>query len=97
MSPHFDIGLPSAVVAFKTMTLLLGGLITYFSYRAYKRTGSPALRALAIGFGFVTIGALLAGVTDVFVDVPINLTLAIESGLTTLGFAVIVYSLYAQE
>jgi len=97
MSPHFDIGLPSAVVAFKTMTLLLGGLITYFSYRAYKRTGSPALRALAIGFGFVTIGALLAGVTDIFVDVPINLTLAIESGLTTLGFAVIVYSLYAQE
>jgi len=97
MSPHFDYGLPSAVVAFKTMTLLLGGLITYFSYRASKRTGSPALRALAIGFGFVTVGALLAGVTDVFVDVPISLTLAIESGLTTLGFAVIVYSLYAQE
>jgi hypothetical protein len=97
MSPHIDIGLPSVVVAFKTMTLLLGGLITYFSYRAYKRTGSPALRALAIGFGFVTVGALLAGVTDIFVEVPINLTLAIESGLTTLGFAVIVYSLYAQE
>jgi hypothetical protein len=97
MSPHIDIGLPSAVVAFKTMTLLLGGLITYFSYRAYRRTGSPALRALAIGFGFVTIGAMIAGVTDQLTNLPINATLAIESGLTTVGFAVIVYSLYAQE
>lgn len=97
MSPHFEVGLPGSVVAFKTLTLLLGGLITYFSYRAYRRTGSPALRALAIGFGLVTTGSLLAGITNLFVEVDLAVSLAIESGLTTFGFAVIVYSLYTQS
>lgn len=96
MSPH-TFTLPTSVVAFKTLTLLLGGLITYFSYRAYDRTGSPALRALAIGFGLVTTGSLLAGVTNLFIEVPVYVSLAIESGLTTAGFAVIVYSLYTQN
>ncbi|QSG12267.1 DUF7521 family protein [Halapricum desulfuricans] len=97
MSPH-TFTLPPSAIAFKTLTLILGGLITYLSYRAYRRTGSPALRALSIGFGLVTTGALLAGVTNILLhDISIGVSLAIESGLTTAGFAVIVYSLYTQD
>jgi hypothetical protein len=88
---------PLIVTALKTLTLLLGGLITFYSYRAYTRTGSKALRALAIGFGLVTLGALLAGVTDQILGLAINTSLVIESALTALGFGVIVYSLYAQD
>ena len=96
MSPHSITPMVS-VIAFKTLTLLLGGLITYFSYRAYRRTGSPALRALALGFGIVTTGSLLGGVTNLVIDGPLEASLLIESGLMTVGFAVIVYSLYTQE
>ena len=60
MSPHAT----TALVALKTITLLLGGLITYFSYRAYDRSGARPLWFLALGFGIVTIGTLLAGVVD---------------------------------
>ena len=84
------------VVAFKTLTLVLGGLITYFAYKAYSRTNSRALRALTIGFGFVTIGALLAGAVDQLTGLDQSWALAAESALTTLGFAVIVYSLYSE-
>lgn len=88
--------LTTIVVALKTLTLVLGGLITYFAYQAYNRTNSKSLRALTIGFGFVTIGALTAGAVDQLLQVDQSWALAAESALTTIGFAVIVYSLYSE-
>lgn len=87
-------GPASVLVLFKTLTLVVGGLITYFAYRAYVRTSSPALRALTIGFGFVTVGSLLAGLLDQLLQVDNSWALIIESGFTLAGFAVILYSLY---
>ena len=87
---------PNLVVALKTVTLLLGGLITYFAYRAYQRTESTALGTLAVGFGVVTLGALTAGVVDQFLGYGRSDALVLESVLTMVGFGVILYSLYAE-
>ncbi|WP_227356915.1 DUF7521 family protein [Haladaptatus salinisoli] len=84
------------VIALKTLTLVLGGVITYFAFKAYRRTGSPALRSLAVGFGVVTLGAILAGLADQVFTVNRDLVLVIESALTVIGFAAIAYSLYAE-
>jgi len=110
MSPHPII----ALVALKTITLLLGGLITYLSYKAYQRSQARPLWYLAIGFGIVTAGTLLAGVIDQVVGLWIgdgaistpfgdfgqnavtDTALIIETALTAIGFAVIVYSLYTE-
>ena len=89
------IHLESAIVVTKTLTLILGSLITLFSYRAYRRTGAVALRSLAVGFGIVTVGAILAGVTDQFTDLGFASGVLLQSVLTLVGFAVITYSLYA--
>jgi len=85
--------LGTAITVLKTLTLLAGGLITRYAYRAYRRTGSPALRALAVGFALVTLGALLAGVVDRVLPLSRAVALAVESGFTTCGFAVVLYSL----
>lgn len=90
-----NLNVATAVVVLKTVTLALGGSITFYALRAARRTSSTALRALALGFGTVTLGALLAGVVDQFVAVDPTLALAVESLFTTVGFAVILYSLYA--
>ena len=82
------------IIVVKTGILILGGLITYFSYKAYRRTGSPALRALALGFGIVTFGALLAGAFDVLLNIDLATGVLIDAILTFIGFAVITYSLY---
>lgn len=87
----------SLVVALKTITLVLGLTITYLAYKAFRRTGSPALRSLTLGFGLVTLGALLAGVVDQVVGLRTNFALVVESVLTAAGFAVIVYSLYVDR
>lgn len=96
MSPHVQTS-PYLLIALKTLTLILGGLITYFSYRAYQRTKSNALGSLALGFGLITLGALAAGVSDIFFDFGLEFNTVIESSMTVLGFAVIVYSLYARS
>jgi hypothetical protein len=86
---------PTTIV-FKTVVLLLGALITFFAYRAYSRTGARPLGMLALGFAIVTLGSLLAGVIDVGLGGGRQLALVVESGLTAVGFAVIVYSLYTR-
>ena len=92
MSPH-ELTIPSLIVALKTITLLLGALITFFAYKAYRRTQSRSLGALSLGFGIVTLGTLLAGVADqLFLDFQTGLL--IESALIAIGFSIIVYSLY---
>ncbi|WP_435115315.1 DUF7521 family protein [Halolamina sp. C58] len=85
-----------AVVVLKTLTLVLGGSITLYAVRAYRRNGSPALRALAVGFGAITVGALLAGIVDQLLPVNNEFALVVESAFTTLGFGVILYSLYVE-
>lgn len=88
---HLDI----ALIGIKTGTLLLGGLITFLALKAYRRTEARSLRALGVGFGLITVGALLAGVGHQFTSLSLAQSVVIESSLTFLGFAVIVYSLYA--
>ncbi|MFC6732743.1 MULTISPECIES: hypothetical protein [unclassified Haladaptatus] len=86
----------TALVVLKTLTLVLGGLITYYAYKAYRRTESPALRALTVGFAIVTLGALMAGFADQVLRFDATTVALIESLLTTIGFAVLVYALYVE-
>ena len=84
------------VVLTQTVTLLAGGFVTLFAIRAYRRTGAPALRALAVGLGLVTVGALLAGVLHHLANVDVAIALAAQSTANAVGFAVLAYSLYAK-
>ncbi len=99
MSPH-TLSEPTTVYALmgsRAAILLLGGLITYYSYRAYQRTGSRSLRALAGGFALVATGSLVGGLMHTVVGVDVLLSLVVESVLTAAGFALLLYSLYAEE
>jgi hypothetical protein len=97
MSPHIELGVPVAIIALKTITLILGGAITYLSYKAYDRTRARPLGFLALGFGFVTLGSLLAGVIDQVLELGFRLGQLVETALVAVGFAIIVYSLYVER
>jgi hypothetical protein len=91
------IHISTVIVALKTVTLLLGALIAYFAFKAYRRTQAFPLGLLALGFAFVTFGSLSAGVMDLVPRFSRNYVLIAGSGLTVAGFAIIVYSLYTQQ
>ena len=90
-----------AIAATKTLTFVFGAVITYLSWAAYSRTGAYELRALAVGFAIVTVGAVLGGGVDLVGDVvdvmgerAILYGVLVQSVLTMIGFGVITYSLY---
>ncbi|MFC6726025.1 hypothetical protein ACFQE1_16975 [Halobium palmae] len=95
-------GITTAIVIVKTGVLVFGGLITYLSLKAYRRTGASALRSLAVGFGIITVGSLVSGVVDQFIPLffgmhaALGLTVLLDGTFTLLGFLVITYSLYAE-
>ncbi|MFB6198531.1 MAG: hypothetical protein ABEI52_09745 [Halobacteriaceae archaeon] len=86
----------TGIIITKTLTLVLGGIITYLAARAYGRTGSPSLRALSIGFGVITSGAVLGGIIDLLTSLSFLQGVLVQSTLTMVGFAIIMYSLYAE-
>lgn len=99
MSPHTtgagtEVTIALAVV--KTLVLLVGGTITFFAFRAFRRTRQRALGFLAAGFGIVTLGLGVAGLLYELLEVPLATGILIESTLALVGFAVIAYSLYVQ-
>ena len=85
-----------AVVASKTAVLACGGLVAWYAARAYRRTGSPALRSFAVGLGLIVVGALLAGGVHHLLDASLSIGVAIHSTFTAIGFVTIAYSLYLE-
>ncbi|OVE83304.1 DUF7521 family protein [Natronolimnobius baerhuensis] len=99
MSPLTTIGemeVTLALAVVKTLVLVVGGVITYFAFKAYRRTRQRALGYLAIGFGLVTLGFVLAGMLYEILNVTLALGVLLESLLVLAGFLVIAYSLYVQ-
>lgn len=87
----------TAIIAVKTVILLLGSGVTYIAYKAYRRTGTESLRVLALGFGIITLGALLAGIAHQLFGVSFEAGILINSLLVAVGLAVILYSLYLEQ
>ncbi len=73
---------------------VIGGVLTLLSYRACRRTGSNSLRALTIGIGLLTAGALLGGVLHRVWQLPLEYSLTVQSVFTAAGFATMTYSLF---
>lgn len=85
--------IPRVVIGLKTLTLVIGGAITYFAAKAAYSTDGRGLAALAVGFGVVTLGTLSAGVADQALGLARSDALILENALTTLGFAIVLFSL----
>ncbi|MFA9504056.1 hypothetical protein HTG_08670 [Natrinema mahii] len=85
-----------ALAVVKTLVLVVGSVITYFAFKAYRRTRQPALGYLAAGFGIVTLGFVLAGMLYEVLGVALVTGILLESLLVLVGFLVIAYSMYAQ-
>lgn len=86
-----------AVVAVKAFILVVGAGITLVAFRAHRKSGEDSMRALSIGFGVVTLGALLAGIFHKLFGLSLADGVLLNSVLTAVGFSIIGYSLYMQE
>ncbi len=79
--------------SFQLIIVVLGIIIIYFAAKGYRRTKSKSLLFLALGFMFVTIGAVLAGVLFELLNFDLETVETIVAGSEVLGFLLIVYSI----
>jgi len=74
------------------LILILGGVVVYYATRSYKKIKSGAMLFLAIGFGFVTLGAAAAGIIY-NLNPDLTVAQAVQASCQVVGFFTIVYSL----
>lgn len=82
------------LVIAKLVTVGLGLLIAYQAYRGYSAYNSKPMLYVAIGFLFISVGAVIEGVLFDVVRLSIFLSGTIQTTLVALGMLIILYSLY---
>ncbi|AGN00838.1 hypothetical protein L593_04435 [Salinarchaeum sp. Harcht-Bsk1] len=84
------------LVIAKLVTVGLGLLITFQAYKGYRAYGNEPMLYLAIGFLFISVGAVIEGVLFDVVGLSIFLAGTIQTTLVGFGMIVILYSLYGR-
>lgn len=77
----------------QALILIFGGVVVYYAGRAYGKTKSQAMFLLALGFAFVALGAVLAGVLYNLGNIGLDTVITVQAYSQALGFLIIVYSL----
>lgn len=83
------------IAAANTATVLTGGAVALLAYRAFRRTGSAALRAVTVGFGAIVVGSALGGAIHLLGG-TVALGVVLQSTVTAVGFGILLYSLYTE-
>lgn len=84
---------PELIIA-KLITVILGVTIAYQAYRSYRRSNGRPMLYVAIGFLFISVGAIIEGVLYEFDVLSIYQASAIQTGIVALGMLFVLYSLY---
>ncbi len=81
--------------ATKIAALVLGAFIVYLAYRGFTRNRSKPLLYVAVGFALITAGTIAEGILYVVLGSQLLTAITAGTAITVLGFAVIIYSIYA--
>ena len=78
----------------KSLIGLLGLMLAYLSLKAYRKSESKNMLFLSIGFGIITVGSILAGLSFEFLGFSLLQVNIVESSMILIGFIMIMYSIY---
>ena len=78
----------------QALILVFGSIVVFYAFRAFRRTNSQSMLLLGLGFAFVTLGAVLAGVLFNLTTMNDLVTVqTVQAASQAVGFFIIVYSL----
>ena len=80
--------------ALKSLIGVLGLLLAYLSLKAYGKSKSKNMLFLSIGFGIITVGSILAGLSFEFLGFTLLQVNIVESLMILVGFIMVMYSIY---
>lgn len=79
----------------RTLMALLGLAVVFTSLRAYAKTKGRQFLLLAVGFGLLTMGVVLAGLIVNLTELELVTALIVEAAVAIVGLVVILYSVYS--
>jgi hypothetical protein len=77
--------------------VLLGSIITYLGFIAYRKHGNRGMLFMSIGFALISIGSSVAGLLFEFVGFTLLEAVVISAFANCIGFALLVYSIYGTK
>lgn len=84
------------LVVAKIVVMILGFVIAYQAYRGYRQFGSEPMLYVAIGFLFISFGAVIEGILFDVVGLSIFLAGTVQTSIVAIGMVFVLYSLYGQ-
>jgi len=84
------------LVVAKIVVMILGFVIAYQAYRGYREFGSEPMLYVAIGFLFISFGAVIEGILFDVVGLSIFLAGTVQTSIVAIGMVFVLYSLYGQ-
>lgn len=83
-----------ALIGVRLAIVAAGLALAYLSFRAYRKSsGTGPLLALSAAFTLITVGAVIEGVLFEFVGYSLTQVHAIESAVTAIGLAIVLYAI----
>lgn len=83
-----------ALIIAKLVTMGLGFLIAYQAYGAYRTYQSEPMGFVALGFGLISVGAVIEGLLFEVEGVSIFVAGAVQTTIVAAGMLAVLYSLY---
>lgn len=84
-----------ALVAIKGLTVLLGVIVVWLGFKAYRSSRRKPLLYLTLGMLVMTLGAVSEGAAYQGLNWSLGESHIFEAVVTLVAFAILVYSLYA--
>ncbi|MDG5777153.1 hypothetical protein VB773_12415 [Haloarculaceae archaeon H-GB2-1] len=82
------------LVIAKLVTMVLGFLIAHQAYRGYRVHGSKPMFYVAVGFVFISVGAVIEGILFEVIDLEIFIAGTVQTTIVAIGMVIILYSLH---
>jgi hypothetical protein len=87
---------PGLIVA-KLIIILLGFLIAYQAYRGYRRNHSRPMLYVAVGFVFISFGAVIEGLLFDVVGLTLSDSSTVATIIVAVGMLSVLYALYGRD
>ena len=84
------------LVVAKVITMTLGFIIAYKAYQGYRLYDSQPMLYVAIGFTFISFGAVIEGILFDVVGFSIFLAGTVQTAIVAVGMLFVLYSLYGR-
>lgn len=85
------------LVIAKLVAMSLGFVVAYQAYRGYRRNDSRSMLYVAIGFVFISFGAIVEGILYDVVGLSFHDSGTVATAIVIVGMLTILYALYGRE